>query len=177
MAQSVPVAYIRGGTSKALFFHEKDIPSPGPQRDRLLKRFMGTPDPLQIDGMGGTRVVTSKVAIIKPSTRSDADVDYTFGQVGVMDDSIGYKGNCGNISSGVGPFAIDEGLVTNFREGVSPAEGIRTQEVRIFNTNTNKILVSHVPINTHGKSLAAGKFAIDGTPGTGAPILMDYKDV
>lgn len=82
-APSVPATFIRGGTSKAIFFHEKDIPSPGPARDEFLVRVMGSPDPSQIDGMGGAKIVTSKVAIIRPSTRPDADVDYTFAQVGL----------------------------------------------------------------------------------------------
>ena len=102
---------MRGGTSKALFFHQADLPPAGPARDRLLKRAMGTPDVLQIDGLGGSRLVTSKVAIIQRSERADADVDYTFAQVDVDRDLIGYDANCGNISSAVAPFAIDEGLV------------------------------------------------------------------
>ena len=171
---SIPFAYVRGGTSKALFFHEEDLPPSGRDRDRLLKRFMGTPDPLQIDGMGGTRAVTSKIAIVKPSTRADADVDYTFAQVGVSEDTIGYKANCGNISAAVGPFAIDEGLVEEFREGVSLDSRLKTQEVKIYNTNTDKVLVSHVPVNEEGQSVEQGVCAIAGTPGTGAPILMDY---
>jgi 2-methylaconitate cis-trans-isomerase PrpF len=176
--QSVPFAYIRGGTSKALFFHEHDIPRPGIPRDRFLRRVMGSPDPLQIDGMGGTHVVTSKVAIIKPSQRADADVDYTFAQVGIDNPVVGYDGNCGNISAGVGPFAIDEGLVREEREGASIAPEIKAREVRIYNTGTGKVLISHVPIaRDSGRALETGNFAIAGCPGTGAPILMDYRNV
>jgi len=156
---------MRGGTSKGLYFHESDLPEPGPVRDRLLKRLMGTPDVLQIDGLGGARPITSKIAIIAPSTRDDADVDYTFAQVAIEADEIGYTGNCGNISSGVGPFAIDEGLVPAV-EGVT--------EVRIHNTNTDKILLARVPVED-GRAKVDGDFALPGVPGTGAEIVMDWS--
>ncbi|MFT3815536.1 MAG: PrpF domain-containing protein [Acidovorax sp.] len=155
---------MRGGTSKALFFHEADVPPPGPARDRVLKRAMGTPDVLQIDGMGGSRLVTSKIAIIQKSERADADVDYTFAQADVERDLIGYDANCGNISSAVAPFAIDEGLVT-------AVEPVTT--VRIHNTNTGTLLVSKVQVR-NGKARVRGDCAIAGVPGTGAEILMDY---
>lgn len=145
-------------------------------RDKLLKRVMGTPDPIQIDGMGGAMAVTSKIAIVRPSKRDDADVDYIFAQSGVKDDVIDYTANCGNISSGVGPFAIDEGLVSDFREGKSLDPKIKTQEVRIFNTGTQKVLISHVPIDNDGYSIAAGEYTMAAVPGTGAPILMDYRE-
>ncbi|GLA53654.1 hypothetical protein AnigIFM63604_010953 [Aspergillus niger] len=126
---SLPATYYRGGTSKALFFREDVLPGPGPQRDRLLKRAMGSPDPLQLDGMGGSKAVTSKIAIVRPSTRSDADIDFTFAQVGVARDFIHYGANCGNISAAVGPFAIEEGLV-QFRPGRSVDTTVKTQEVK-----------------------------------------------
>lgn len=172
----IPAAFIRGGSSKAVFFHEHVLPPCGPLRDRVLKRVMGTPDPLQIDGMGGTKAVTSKIAILSPSNRPDADVDYTFVQVGVSADAIGYDANCGNISAGVGPFAIEEGLVKTFREGktLQSYKG-RAQEVRIFHTGTKKILISHVPIGDDGSPIAAGDYEVSAVPGTGAPILLDYK--
>lgn len=157
---------MRGGTSKALFFHEADIPPPGPDRDRLLKRAMGTPDLLQIDGLGGSRLVTSKVAIIRKSESPDADVDYTFAQIDVERDLIGYDANCGNISSAVAPYAIDEGLV-------DVTEPITT--VRIHNTNTGTMLVSKVQVR-NGKARVLGDCAIAGVPGSGAEILMDYTD-
>lgn len=174
---SIPFTYYRGGTSKSLFFHEKDVPSPGPARDTLLKRLMGTPDPMQIDGMGGTHIVTSKISIVQPSSVPGVDVDYTFCQVGTSSDTISYDGNCGNISSAVGPFAIREKLVKDFREGQSADPKIKTQEIKIFNTGTKKVLISHVPITEDGLPLQTGNFEIDGCPGTGAPILMDYKEV
>lgn len=155
---------MRAGTSKGLFFHEADLPSAGPLRDRFLKRAMGTPDVIQIDGLGGSRLVTSKVAIVKRSERPDADVDYTFAQVDIATNRLDHEANCGNISSGVGPFAIDEGLVT----AIEPVTG-----VRIYNTNTGKILVALVPVAGR-RARVTGTCAIPGVPGTGAEILMDY---
>ena len=173
---SIPAAFVRGGSSKALFFHEHSIPPPGPLRDRVLKRVMGTPDPIQIDGMGGTKAVTSKIAVLQPSSRPGVDVDYTFIQVGVKDDAIGYQANCGNISAGVGPFGIDEDLIKHFRKGRSIDPKYETQEVSIYNTNTNKVLIAHVPIDSSGRSVAKGDFAIAAVPGSGAPILLDYRE-
>ena len=175
---SVPVAYMRGGTSKALFFHEQNVPPPGLSRDRFLRRVMGSPDPLQIDGMGGSHIVTSKIALIRASDQPDVDIDYTFVQVGIDNATVGYAGNCGNISAAVGPFAIDEGLVKQIRPGMSLDPAIKTQVVRIYNTGTKKVLISHVPIDPiSGKSLESGSFSIAGCPGSGAPILLDYSNV
>jgi len=126
---------------------------------------MGSPDILQINGLGGSRLITSKIAIIKRSERDDADIDYTYAQVVPDRDVVSYAGNCGNISSGVGSFAIDEGLV----DAVEPIT-----QVRIFNTNTQKILVAHVPVRG-GLARIHGEFAIPGVPGTGAEIFMDYS--
>lgn len=162
---ATPCVLMRGGTSKALFFHERDIPPAGPERDSFLKRAMGTPDLLQIDGLGGSRLVTSKVAIIAKSTRADADVDYLFAQVDVDRDIVGYDGNCGNISSAVGPFAIDEGLV----DATEPVTSLR-----IYNVNTDKMLVAKVQV-AGGKARVFGDCAIPGVPGTGAEVLMDYS--
>jgi hypothetical protein len=161
---AVRCVLMRGGTSKAMFFHERDVPVPGPKRDRFLLRAMGTPDVLQIDGLGGSRLVTSKVAIIRKSQRPDADVDYTFAQLDVDRPLIDYVANCGNISSAVGPFAIDEGLV-------DATEPVTT--VRIFNTNTQKMLVTKVQV-AGGKARVNGDCVIAGVPGTGAEILMEY---
>ncbi|KAI2837880.1 hypothetical protein CBS147321_2581 [Aspergillus niger] len=152
---SLPATYYRGGTSKALFFREDVLPGPGPQRDRLLKRAMGSPDPLQLDGMGGSKAVTSKIAIVRPSTRSDADIDFTFAQVGVARDFIHYGANCGNISAAVGPFAIEEGLV-QFRPGRSVDTTVKTQE-------------------RSGAFEPEGTHEIAGVPGKGSPVLLDYR--
>ncbi len=155
---------LRGGTSKGLYFHAGDLPPHGARRDKLLQRLMGSPDMLQIDGLGGSRPITSKVAIVSRSARDDADVDYTFAQVEIDRPGVFHNGNCGNISAGVGPFAIDEGLV--------PATEGKT-EVRIYNTNTDKVLTATVPVRG-GKAQVEGSFAIPGVPGTGAEIVMNY---
>jgi 2-methylaconitate cis-trans-isomerase PrpF len=155
---------MRGGTSKGLYFHEADLPGPGPQRDATLLRLMGSPDVLQIDGLGGSRPITSKVAIIAPSAREHADVDYTFAQVEIDRPGVGYAGNCGNISSGVGPFAVDEGLV----EASEPVT-----RVRILNTNTQALIVAEVPVRD-GRARVTGDLAIPGVPGTGAEIVMNW---
>ncbi|KAL7893033.1 hypothetical protein HDV63DRAFT_368541 [Trichoderma sp. SZMC 28014] len=175
-AQTLKAAYYRGGSSKAVFLLEDDIPPPGDVRDALIKRLIGAPDPLQIDGMGGSRVVSSKVAIIRKSTRDEADVDYTFAQIGITDGVVRYDNNCGNISSAVGPFAITAGLVDKFRGGAPSLGHKDTQEVRIYNTGTKKLLVAHVPVDSKtGGVVEEGDFSIAGVPGTGAPILLDYS--
>lgn len=156
---------MRGGTSKGLYFRTEDLPPPGTRRDAVLKALFGAEDLLQIDGIGGSRLVTSKLAIVGKSARPDADVDYTYGIVPPGRDLVVYTSNCGNISSGVGPFAIDNGIVE--------ARGAVT-EVRIFNTNTAKILIAHVPV-AGGRARVAGDFSIPGVPGTGAEIFMDYR--
>jgi 2-methylaconitate cis-trans-isomerase PrpF len=155
---------MRGGTSNGLYFHEADLPGPGPRRDATLLRLMGSPDILQIDGLGGSRPITSKVAIIAPSARDDADVDYTFAQVEIDRAGVSYAGNCGNISSGVGPFAIDEGLV----EALEPVT-----RVRIFNTNTQALIIAEVPVRD-GRARVTGDLAVAGVPGTGAEIVMNW---
>ena len=155
---------MRGGTSKGLYLHEADLPGPGPQRDATLLRLMGSPDVLQIDGLGGSRPITSKVAIIAPSAHEHADVDYTFAQVEIDGPGVGYAGNCGNISSGVGPFAVDEGLV----EASEPVT-----RVRILNTNTQALIVAEVPVRG-GRARVTGDLAIPGVPGTGAEIVMNW---
>lgn len=167
MPQQIPVRVVlaRGGTSKGLYLLARDIPGPGPARDRLLCRLMGSPDVLQVDGLGGSRPITSKIAIVAPSPRPDADVDYTFAQVDPASGGIGYQGNCGNISSGVGPFAVDEGLVP-------VTDG--TVTVRIYNTNTDKVLVARVPVEG-GRAAVDGDFVVPGVPGSGAEIAMDWK--
>jgi len=161
----VRCSIVRGGSSKGIFFLEHDLPPAGGERDALLKRIMGTPDIMQIDGLGGGNLLRSKMAIIAPSARDGVDIDYTFAQVELDRDVIDYSGNCGNISAGVGPFAIDAGLV----RAVSPVT-----EVRIYNTNTDKVLVAQVPV-AHGRARVVGDLTIAGVPGTGAEIVMDYR--
>ncbi|HUT72399.1 MAG TPA: PrpF domain-containing protein [Desulfatiglandales bacterium] len=156
----------RGGTSKAVFFMENELPSGLKVREKMLMAAFGSPDVRQIDGLGGSDITTSKVAIIGPPSREDADVDYTFGQVLIDRPGVLFQGNCGNISSAVGPFAIDEGLVRATDPMVT---------VRIYNTNTHKILIAEVPV-FEGKAAADGDFSIPGVPGTGAMIKMDWAD-
>lgn len=164
--ERIRCAFIRGGTSRGAYLLEKDLPRDPVLRDQVILAIYGSPDPRQIDGIGGADSLTSKVAIISPSDRPDADVDYTFGQVSITTALVDYKGNCGNISAGVGPFAVDEGLV----KAVEPIT-----RVRIYNTNTKKIIVADVPVKD-GKALVEGDCAIDGVPGTGARIMLDFVD-
>ncbi|MBT9776914.1 3-methylitaconate isomerase [Clostridium sp. MCC353] len=160
----IPCTIMRGGTSKGLFFMEKDLPPAGEMRDRILMELMGSPDKKQIDGLGGAASVTSKVAIISISDREDADVDYTFAQVSVDKALVSYKGNCGNISSAVGPYAIEKGLVKITGD---------VTKVRIYNTNTDKVIVSEV--QTKGGAVNyRGDLAIAGVPGTAAPIKLNF---
>ena len=161
-----PCVYMRGGTSKAVFFHEKDLPEDKSQWEEIFLKVMGTPDVKQIDGMGGTVSSTSKIAIISPSDREDVDVNYTFRQVDIVIPRVDGSANCGNISSAVGPFAIDEGLVL----AVEPIT-----VVRILNTNTNKIIEEHVRVQD-GHAMVHGDEVIKGVPGTGSRIDMYFED-
>ena len=165
--EMVKCSIVRGGTSKGIFIMKNELPKDPKKRDAVIRAIYGSPDVRQIDGLGGADVLTSKLAIISPSSRADADVDYTFGQVSFETEFIDYQGNCGNISSGVGPFAIDEGLV-------EPVEPVTT--VRIHLTNSGHILVAEVPVKD-GKAQVTGDYAIDGCPGTGAKIIMDWSAV
>lgn len=162
--ERIRAVIMRGGTSKGVYLLENDLPADSKTRDQVILSIFGSPDSRQINGLGGADPLTSKVAIISRSARDDADVDYTFGYVGIEDAHVDYSGNCGNISSGVGPFAIDEGLV----RAVEPVT-----RVRIYNTNTKKIIEAEVPVK-NGKAAVEGDFAIDGVPGTGAKILLNF---
>jgi 2-methylaconitate cis-trans-isomerase PrpF len=155
---------IRSGTSKGIFLRPEELPEPGPERDAVILALFGSPDPRQIDGLGGGDLLTSKVAIVGPPTHPDADVDYLFGQVDVKTAVVDWSGNCGNVSSGVGPYAIDAGLV----EAVEPQT-----TVRIHNVNTERILLGKVPV-AGGKAVTVGETHIDGVPGSGALIEMDF---
>lgn len=162
----LPVTLLRGGTSKGVYLLEKDLPANRKEWDSLLLRLMGSPDKKQIDGLGGSQSVTSKVAILRKSDRPDADVDYTFAQVSVDKAVVSYGGNCGNISSGVGPFAIEKKLV--------PAlEG--STLVRIYNTNTGKVIQEEVS-TSEGQVKYEGDFRIAGVPGTAAPLKLRFVD-
>lgn len=161
-----PVVIMRAGTSKGIFIKEENLPKDQKERDELILKIFGSPDIRQIDGLGGADPLTSKLAIIGPSTREDADVDYTFGQVSYVAPKIDYSGNCGNISAGVGPFAVDEGLV-------KVEEPFTT--VRVHNTNTGKLIIERVEV-VNGKAKVKGDYSIAGVPGTGSEIVIDFSD-
>jgi hypothetical protein len=164
----IRAVYMRGGTSRALFFHEADLPPAGEARDRILLAALGSPDPYgrQLDGLGGGISSLSKACIIGPPTHPEADVDYTFAQVDVRRPAVDYSGNCGNCSAAVGPFAIDEGLVT-------AVEG--ETRVRIHNTNTKKLIAARVPV-AGGEAAVGGDFELPGVAGHGARIALDFLD-
>lgn len=161
-----PCVYMRGGTSKAVIFHEKDLPEDRSQWPEIFMKVMGTPDVKQIDGMGGTVSSTSKIAVIAPSKRQGVDVDYTFFQVDINIANVDSSVNCGNISSAVGPFSVDEGLV----KAVEPVT-----VVRVYNTNTKKVIEEHVEVED-GCAKVDGMTRIKGVPGTGSPINMQFLD-
>lgn len=159
--------FMRGGTSKAVMFRRDDLPADPKAWDPIFLAVMGSPDPngRQLDGMGGGISSLSKICVVGPSSRPDADVDYTFAQIGVRDSFVDYGGNCGNMSSAVGPFALDEGLVAR-PTGDEAA-------IRIHNTNTSKIIVARFPV-ANGALAATGDIAIDGVAGTAAPIRLEF---
>ncbi|HEY8539722.1 MAG TPA: 2-methylaconitate cis-trans isomerase PrpF, partial [Steroidobacteraceae bacterium] len=172
----VPATYMRGGTSKGVFFRLDDLPepcrTPGEVRDRFLMRVIGSPDPYgkHIDGMGGATSSTSKVVILSKSSKPDHDVDYTFGQVSIDKPFIDWTGNCGNLSAAVGPFAISNGLVDPSRV---PRNGIAT--IRIWQTNIAKTIVAHVPI-ADGAVRETGDFELDGVTFPAAEIQLEFMD-
>ena len=162
---ALPAVFMRGGTSRAVMFHAKDLPERSAW-DPLFLAAMGSPDPngRQLNGMGGGISSLSKVCVLAPSARDDADVDYTFAQVQIREAAVDYRGNCGNMSSAVGPFAVDEGIVRPNGE---------TAVVRIFNTNTKKIIRSTFPLHD-GRAATDGGMAIPGVAGLGAPVKLDF---
>ena len=167
MLKAIPCTLMRGGTSKGLYFHVRDLPAPRAVRDRVLLAALGSPDPRQIDGVGGAHPLTSKVAVVGPATRPDADVDYLFLQIVVDKAEVSDAQNCGNILAGIGPWAIENGLV--------PVAG-PTTPVRIHMVNTASVAVAHVP-TPQGAVEYEGDARIDGVPGTAAAIPIDFLDV
>ena len=161
-----PCTYMRGGTSKAIFFKEKDLPENKKEWPELFLKVMGSPDVKQIDGMGGATSSTSKVAVISPSRISGADVDYNFFQVDILQPNVDNTANCGNIAAAVGAYAVDE-------RRVEPLE--QETIVRVFNTNTGKIIEEHVKVKD-GRAETYGNARIEGVPGTGSPIDMYFLD-
>jgi len=177
MAQiKIPATYMRGGTSKGVFFRLQDLPEaaqlPGPVRDALLLRVIGSPDPYakQIDGMGGATSSTSKTVILSKSSRPDHDVDYLFGQVSIDKPFVDWSGNCGNLSSAVGAFAISGGLVEASRV---PQNGVAV--VRIWQANIGKTIIAHIPV-TDGAVQETGGFELDGVTFPAAEVQLEFMD-
>ncbi len=172
----IPATYMRGGTSKGVFFRLQDLPlaaqMPGAARDQLLLRVIGSPDPYgkQIDGMGGATSSTSKTVILSRSSRPDHDVDYLFGQVAIDKAFVDWSGNCGNLSAAVGPFAISNGLVDPSR---IPQDGMAT--VRIWQANIGKTILAQVPI-TQGAVQETGDFELDGVTFPAAEVQLEFLD-
>jgi len=175
-AIKVPATFMRGGTSKGVFFRLQDLPTncqqPGPARDQLLLRVIGSPDPYgkHIDGMGGATSSTSKTVILAKSERPGYDVDYLFGQVSIDKPFVDWSGNCGNLSAAVGPYAIANGLVDADRV---PRDGIAT--VRIWQANIGKTIISHVPM-ADGQVQEAGDFELDGVTFPAAEVALEFVD-
>lgn len=167
MQTAIPCSLMRGGTSKGLYFEAVDLPQERSQRDRVLLAAMGSPDERQIDGLGGAHPLTSKVALVSHSDRDDADIDYLFLQVFVDRSEVSDSQNCGNILAGVGPFAIEQGLV-KANDGFT--------DVRIHMVNTSGIAVARV--STPKRQVEyAGDARIDGVPGTAAPVMLEFLDI
>jgi hypothetical protein len=172
----IPATYMRGGTSKGVFFRLQDLPAsaqaPGAARDALLMRVIGSPDPYakQIDGMGGATSSTSKTVIVSKSTRPGHDVDYLFGQVSIDKPFVDWSGNCGNLSSAVGPFAIANGLIDPERV---PQNGTAT--IRIWQANIGKTIIAHVPV-TDGQVQETGDFELDGVTFPAAEVQLEFMD-
>ena len=172
----IPATYMRGGTSKGVFFSLKDLPEaaqvPGPARDALLLRVIGSPDPYdkQIDGMGGATSSTSKTVILSKSSQADHDVDYLFGQVSIDKPFVDWSGNCGNLSAAVGSFAISNGLVDASR---IPHNGVAV--VRVWQANIGKTIIAHVPI-TNGEVQETGDFELDGVTFPAAEVQVEFMD-
>ncbi|KAA8739086.1 2-methylaconitate cis-trans isomerase PrpF [Pseudomonas koreensis] len=172
----IPATYMRGGTSKGVFFSLKDLPEaaqvPGPARDALLLRVIGSPDPYdkQIDGMGGATSSTSKTVILSKSIKADHDVDYLFGQVSIDKPFVDWSGNCGNLSAAVGSFAISNGLVEASR---IPHNGVAV--VRVWQANIGKTIIAHVPIS-NGEVQETGDFELDGVTFPAAEVQVEFMD-
>ena len=172
----IPATYIRGGTSKGVFFRRLDLPAvarePGDARDKILLRVIGSPDPYgqQIDGMGGATSSTSKTVIVDKSTQPGHDVDYLFGQVAINKAFVDWSGNCGNLTAAVGAFAIMSGFVDAERV---PENGICT--VRIWQKNISKTIIAHVPVS-HGEVQETGDFELDGVTFPAAEVAIEFMD-
>lgn len=179
-SKTLPASFWRGGTSNGLLFHRKHLPNEQSEWQPLLTAAMGSPDPFgrQLNGMGGGVSSLSKICIVEPSKRGDADVDYTFIQLGIKEGDLDMAGNCGNMSSSIGPFAFNEGLV---QPEIQSENGSLTTTVRIFNTNTSKVIHSHFHVEqAESKSTPdyrfkpTGDYSIDGVSGTSSRITLSF---
>jgi 2-methylaconitate isomerase len=165
----IPITVIRGGTSRAFFFEGKDVPPQGKGLEEFLLAVRGSPDPMAMDGLGGDSLLQSKTAIVSPSSRPDADVDYTFVQIFPdQPATLSYKVNCGNISSAVPVFALMKDMIPNVADG--------TVTVRTFSTNTGKMMYMTLDV-LNGEARVAGQTAVGGVPGTGAEVMVDFRDL
>ncbi|RAK99634.1 DUF453 domain protein [Aspergillus ibericus CBS 121593] len=164
----LPAAYYRGGTSRAVFFKQDDLPTDRRKWNPIFRGVIGSPDPYgrQLDGLGGGISSLSKICVVGQPTHPDADIDYTFVSLGVKTPEVDYSSNCGNMISAVGPFAVDYGLVSPGQDSAC---------VRIHNTNTGKIIHARFPV-VDGEAASSGDFAIDGVAGTAAPVQLDFVD-
>tara|TARA_A100001037_G_scaffold66153_1_gene58377 strand:- start:7132 stop:8241 length:1110 start_codon:yes stop_codon:yes gene_type:complete len=162
----IKASFIRGGTSKGVFFHQKDLPDDINERNKIFLRILGSPDynARQLDGLGGGISSLSKIVVVALSDEKDIDLDYTFGQVAVDSPIVDYIGNCGNLTSAVGPFAVDEGLLSVPDGEVS---------LRLRNTNTGKVIISHFRVE-EGRAVVSGTYKLAGVQGTGYPIKLDF---
>lgn len=167
--RSLPAVFMRGGTSRAIMFHRRDLPAAQEDWVPIFLAAMGSPDPYgrQLDGMGGGISSLSKICVLSPSARADADIDYTFAQVQIGEARVDFRGNCGNMSSAVGPFAVQEGIVR--------ASGDHAL-VRIFNTNTQKLIHARFPLTETGAPAERGDLVIPGVTGAGAPVRLEFRD-
>jgi len=165
--RSIPAVYMRGGTSKGIFVRTEHLPAPGPERDAMILEMMGSPDAAQIDGMGGGMTSTSKLMAVKRSERPGVHVDYLFAQAAVREALVDYGANCGNLTSAIGVFAIDEGLIDAVTEPVTVVE--------LYNENTNIRVRAHIPV-VDGKAAVQGDHSIAGVPRPGAMIVNEYLD-
>ncbi len=168
MATTIPATWMRGGTSKGLFLNPENLPQDPVARDKILLAAIGSPDPYgkQIDGLGGATSSTSKIVLIKPSEKEGFDVDYTFGHVAIDQPIIDYSGNCGNLSSAVGVFAIEQGMVKVNLSGMT--------SVRVWQTNLSQKMIIHVPTSAYGQVINDDDYQIAGVPNSGSPIKVEF---
>ena len=176
--KSFPACFVRSGTSNGLLIHARDLPANKEEWQPVLASAMGSPDEYgrQLDGMGSGVSSTSKICVVEKSSRPDADLDYTFVQVGIKDGSLDMAGNCGNMSSSIAPFGLSEGLLHNVYTNSGVDKDDREVSVRIFNTNTDKLIVTTFNVTKDGVYDPFGDYKIDGVPGTGSRITMSFVD-